>query len=106
MILNLSEYDWEKKGMHVNEGSIILKRTGNYISFIQQARWEDEYAMGMLTGHNDSNLLDGLGQNQSISRISKSEKNGVYGPGHNSFVKSKDGNTRLDRIPWETVPLT
>lgn len=93
VILTYPEYDWEKKGMHVNEGSIILKRNGKlHLVYSASACWEDDYAMGMLTAADDSNLLDPDSWSKSRDPVfSKSEKNGVYGPGHNSFVKSKDG---------------
>ncbi len=93
VILTYPEYDWEKQGMHVNEGAVILKRNGKiFLVYSGSACWEDDYAIGMLTASENSNLLDPNSWSKSTEPLfSKSVENGVYGPGHNSFVKSKDG---------------
>ncbi|WP_347835734.1 family 43 glycosylhydrolase [Gracilibacillus sp. JCM 18860] len=93
VILTYPEYDWEKKGMHVNEGAVILKRNGKvYLVYSGSACWEDDYAIGILTASEDSNLLDPHAWSKSKEPVfKKSIKNSVYGPGHNSFVPSKDG---------------
>ncbi|MFD1849344.1 family 43 glycosylhydrolase [Oceanobacillus bengalensis] len=93
VILTYPEYDWEKKGMDVNEGTVILKRNGKiFLVYSASACWEDDYAIGMLTTSENSNLLDQKSWSKStVPVFSKSEENGVYNPGHNSFVKSKDG---------------
>ncbi|MBD1383355.1 family 43 glycosylhydrolase [Metabacillus arenae] len=93
VILTYPEYEWEKKGMHVNEGAVILKR-GDKIHLVYSASacWEDDYAISKLTASDKSNLLDPKSWSKSKEPLfSKSEENSVYGPGHNSFVKSKDG---------------
>lgn len=97
VILTKPDYDWEKKGMDVNEGAVILKRNGSiFLIFSASACWEDDYALGMLTASEDSNLLDPSSWTKSEQPVfSKSPENGVYGPGHNSFVKSKDGTQDL-----------
>lgn len=93
VILTYPQYKWEKKGMDVNEGAIILKQNGKiFLVYSASACWEDDYAIGMLTASADSNLLDPSSWSKSDKPVfSKSVKNGVYGPGHNSFVQSKDG---------------
>ncbi|MDQ0343755.1 family 43 glycosylhydrolase [Lederbergia wuyishanensis] len=92
-ILTYPEYEWEKKGMHVNEGAVILKRDDKiFLIFSGSACWEDDYAIGMLTTSVNSNLLDPASWSKSPEPLfSKSIENGVYGPGHNSFVQTKDG---------------
>ncbi len=94
VILTYPEYDWEKQGMHVNEGAVILKRNGKiFLVYSGSACWEDGYAIGMLTASENSNLLDPDSWTKSAEPVfEKSVENGVYGPGHNSFVQSKDGS--------------
>ncbi|MEH6991833.1 family 43 glycosylhydrolase [Neobacillus drentensis] len=97
VILTKPDYSWEKKGMDVNEGAVILKRNGSiFLIFSASACWEDDYALGMLQASENSNLLDSASWTKSAQPVfSKSTENGVYGPGHNSFVKSKDGTQDL-----------
>jgi len=93
VIVTYPEYEWEQKGMHVNEGSVILKRNNHlFLVYSGSACWEDDYAIGMLSTSVDSDLLDPNSWTKSTKPVfSTSVKNGVYGPGHNSFVRSKDG---------------
>jgi GH43 family beta-xylosidase len=96
-------YDWEKNGdlhdannpphVNVNEGPEILKH-GNKLFLVYSASgcWTDFYALGMLTASANSNLLDPKSWKKSKEPVfKKSEENGVYAPGHNSFFKSPDG---------------
>jgi GH43 family beta-xylosidase len=96
-------YDWEKNGdlhdannpphVNVNEGPEILKH-GNKLFLVYSASgcWTDFYALGMLTASVNSNLLDPKSWKKSKEPVfKKSEENGVYAPGHNSFFKSPDG---------------
>ncbi|MFD0697323.1 family 43 glycosylhydrolase [Paenibacillus sp. GCM10027628] len=97
VILTKPEYSWEKKGMPVNEGAVILKRNGKiFLVFSASACWEDDYSLGILTAADTSNLLDPASWMKSTQPVfSKSPANGVYAPGHNSFVQSKDGTQDL-----------
>jgi GH43 family beta-xylosidase len=96
-------YDWEKNGdlhdannpphVNVNEGPEILKH-GNKLFLVYSASgcWTDFYALGMLTAPANANLLDSKSWKKSPEPVfKKSEENGVYAPGHNSFFKSPDG---------------
>jgi len=96
-------YDWEKYGdlhdaanpahVNVNEGPEILAH-GKKLFLIYSASgcWTDFYALGMLTASADADLLDPKSWTKSAQPVfKKSEANGVYAPGHNSFFKSPDG---------------
>ncbi|TFF39849.1 glycosyl hydrolase family 43 [Mucilaginibacter psychrotolerans] len=96
-------YDWEKNGdlhdaanpphVNVNEGPEILAH-GKKLFLIYSASgcWTDFYALGMLTASADADLLDSESWAKSAQPVfKKSEANGVYAPGHNSFFKSPDG---------------
>lgn len=97
VILTKPEYDWEKKGMPVNEGAVILKRNGQiFLVYSASACWEDDYSLGILTANETSDLLNPASWTKSAQPVfAKSPANGVFGPGHNSFVQSKDGTQDL-----------
>lgn len=83
-------YDWEKNGMPVNEGPEILVKNNNYfIIYSASGAWTEHYCLGMLTLIG-SNPLDYNSWKKNATPIFKSG-NGVYGPGHASFVKSNNG---------------
>jgi GH43 family beta-xylosidase len=96
-------YDWEKYGdlhdannpphVNVNEGPEILKHNDKlFLIYSASGCWTDFYALGMLTASKNSNLLDPSSWKKSAQPVlKKSESNGVYAPGHNSFFKSPNG---------------
>jgi GH43 family beta-xylosidase len=86
-------YAWEKVNGGVNEGPVALLRNGKiFVTYSASACGSDDYALGLLTASASSNpLLASSWSKRSTPVFSKSTANGVYGPGHNSFVKSPDG---------------
>lgn len=102
--LSTPEQDWERQWkypgvagpsapVYVNEGPQFLKR-GDKLHIVYSASgcWTPHYALGLLTAAADSDPLDAAAWTKSKEPIfSQSVKNGVYGPGHNSFFKSPDG---------------
>ncbi|GLX67587.1 family 43 glycosylhydrolase [Paenibacillus glycanilyticus] len=97
VILTKPEYSWEQKGMPVNEGAVILERNGKiFLVYSASACWEDDYSLGILTADDTSDLLNPASWTKSEQPVfAKSPENGVFAPGHNSFVKSKDGTQDL-----------
>ena len=90
VMITRPEYDWEKIGFLVNEGAAVLKRNGKIFISYSASATDANYAMGLLTASQDSDLLDANSWSKSPTPIFKSA-NGVYGPGHNSFTVSPDG---------------
>lgn len=86
------EYDWEKIGFLVNEGAAVLKRNGKiFISFSASAT-DYNYCMGLLSAADTSDLLDPASWSKTAEPVFQtSEVTGQYGPGHNSFTVSPDG---------------
>jgi GH43 family beta-xylosidase len=83
---------WEMKGKpHVNEGPEVVIR-GKTINLIYSASgaWTDDYCLGLLTATVGSDLLSPSSWMKHPEPIFRSG-NGVFGPGHASFVKSPDG---------------
>lgn len=90
VMITRPEYDWEKIGFQVNEGAAVLKRNGQIFISYSASATDANYAMGLLTTSQESDLLDASSWHKSPDPIFKSA-NGVYGPGHNSFTISPDG---------------
>lgn len=91
MLLTTPEYFWEKRGFEVNEGPAVLVRNGKVIVTYSASDTGHSYCMGMLWADADSDLLDKLSWRKSDSPVfMTSEKNGQYGPGHNSFTTDGD----------------
>ena len=96
VLLTTPDYDWERIDFWVNEGPAILKHNGKiYMTFSASATGEC-YCMGMLSIDEDADLLDPACWTKLRYPVLKTDvKAGVFGPGHNSFVKAEDGETDL-----------
>jgi GH43 family beta-xylosidase len=93
VMITKPEYDWETIGFWVNEGPAFLKRDGKiFISFSGSAT-DENYAMGILTADDDSDVMDPASWSKSTEPVFKTcYETGQYGPGHNSFTVSEDGS--------------
>ncbi len=94
--LSVPEYEWECQGFLVNEGPGCLQHDGNlYVTYSGSAT-DERYAMGMLTLPRGGDPLDPAAWSKSpVPVMVTEEKNGLYGPGHNSFTKDADGKDIL-----------
>ena len=92
VLLTTPDYDWERVGFWVNEGPGLIRRGEHlYITFSASETGVD-YCVGMLSAKEGSDLLDPLSWKKERYPVLKSdEKAGIYGPGHNSFVKDEEG---------------
>jgi GH43 family beta-xylosidase len=86
---------WEKVGRGVNEGpAILIKNNKVFMTYSGSGCWTDDYALGMLSASSSANLLSASSWTKSSGAVfSKSVANGVYGPGHNGFFSSPNGET-------------
>jgi GH43 family beta-xylosidase len=96
-------YDWEKHGdlndpsnpphVSVNEGPQFLSRGEKlFIVYSASGCWTEQYALGLLSAHTGSNLLDSTSWKKHPEPVfTAAPENGVYAPGHNSFFTSPDG---------------
>lgn len=84
--------DWERSGAPLMEGQAVLYRGGRiFIIYSASASWTDDYALGLLT-YAGGDILDAASWVKSERPVfSKLESGGAFGPGHNSFVTSPDG---------------
>jgi GH43 family beta-xylosidase len=94
--LSIPEFDWECQGFLVNEGPGCLIHDGRlYITYSGSAT-DERYAMGLLKLKAGGDPLNAADWEKSPTPVMVTEeKNGLYGPGHNSFTKNKDGKDIL-----------
>ncbi|MGE4286742.1 MAG: cellulase family glycosylhydrolase [Phycisphaerae bacterium] len=102
--INEPTFDWERiweyegiknpeYAVYVNEGPQMLSH-GDKIHIIYSCSgcWTPYYALGMLTAHVDSDLMNPDSWMKADKPVFRqSPENGVYGTGHNCFFKSPDG---------------
>lgn len=94
--LTRPEFDWEIKGFWVNEGPSVLVREGKVFLSYSGAATGIDYAMGLLTASADADLLDPASWTKSPTPVFTSDPSvGIYGPGHNSFTTTPEGDTVL-----------
>lgn len=93
VMITTPDYDWERVDFWVNEGPAIIKKDGKLFLTYSASATGACYCMGMLTVDENDDLLDPLSWKKSRFPVLKTDYNKeVYGPGHNSFVKSEDGS--------------
>ena len=85
-------FPWERVGTpNVNEGPQVVVR-GDTVNLVYSASgsWTDDYCLGLLTARVGSDLLAPESWSKRPEPMFKSGQ-GVFGPGHASFVASPDG---------------
>jgi GH43 family beta-xylosidase len=89
-------HDWETRGYKVNEGPAVLQRNGRiFISFSASAT-DANYCLGLLTASASSNLLDPTSWTKNPNPVfTTNTATSQYGPGHNSFTTSEDGQNDI-----------
>ncbi|WP_409291523.1 family 43 glycosylhydrolase [Peribacillus sp. SCS-37] len=88
------ELAWEKNGTPlINEGPQILKNKQGRVFIIYSASgsWTDDYCLGLLELNGRNPLLQDSWTKKEQPVFKSDPAMNVYGPGHNSFVKSPDG---------------
>lgn len=95
-LLTSPDYDWERVGFWVNEGPAFLKHDGRIFMTYSASETGECYCMGMLSIDAEADLLDPRAWKKERQPVLRSDpEKGIFGPGHNSFVKAEDGVTDL-----------
>lgn len=96
VLLTTPDYDWERVDFWVNEGPAILKHGGKIFLTFSASGTGTCYCMGMMYIDEEDDLLDPHAWTKLRHPVLQTdEEKGIYGPGHNSFVKAEDGVTDL-----------
>ncbi len=91
-LLSVPEKKWEVNGMPINEGPAALYLNGKtHIVYSASGSWTNEYCLGMLTYVGGDPLNRDNWAKCPVSVFSQEDT--AYGPGHCSFVTSKDCKT-------------
>ena len=94
--LSVPEFDWETRGFSVNEGPAILIRRGKVFLSYSASATDENYCVGLLHAPEEADLLNPASWTKSQKPVFQScYENSVYGPGHNSFTVSEDGQTDM-----------
>jgi GH43 family beta-xylosidase len=89
VLIAMPTFDWEGRGMPLNEAPQPLRLGSRYgIVFSASGSWTQEYTLGLLT-NTDGNLLNPKSWVKTGPVFRKNAD--VYGVGHPTFVKSPDG---------------
>lgn len=92
VLLTTPDYDWERIGFWVNEGPTVLKHEGKIFLTYSASATGACYAMGMMSAEEGTDLLDpAVWKKERYPVLATDEEKGIYGPGHNTFVKAEDG---------------
>ncbi|MGI5185728.1 family 43 glycosylhydrolase [Dactylosporangium sp. CA-152071] len=88
--------DWEKRGYAVNEGPTVIQRNGRIFLTYSASATDANYCLGLLTASASANLLSASSWVKSPQPVFTSNAStGQYGPGHNSFTTSEDGQSDI-----------
>ncbi|SES27904.1 Beta-xylosidase, GH43 family [Lentzea xinjiangensis] len=85
---------WETRGYKVAEGPAVLQRNGKIFLTYSASATDANYCLGMLTAPASADPLNAASWTKSPTPVfSSSAATGQYGPGHNSFTVSEDGQS-------------
>lgn len=94
--LTTPTHGWEIRGHKVNEGPAVLKRNGRVFISYSASATDANYAMGLLWADAAADLMDPESWQKSPQPVFHSNADlKRFGPGHNSFTVSEDGETDL-----------
>ncbi|MBE2214393.1 MAG: glycoside hydrolase family 43 protein [Opitutaceae bacterium] len=95
-ILSRPEFGWERQVYWVNEAPAVLVKHGRVFLAYSASATDHHYCLGLLTADADADLLDPASWRKSpVPVFASSEANGQYGPGHNCFTTTPDGQTDI-----------
>ncbi|MER5646310.1 family 43 glycosylhydrolase [Streptosporangium sp. NPDC002524] len=87
---------WETRGFKVAEGPAVLQRNGRLFLTYSASATDANYCLGMLTAPASADPLRASSWTKSASPVFASNAStGQYGPGHNSFTTSEDGQSDI-----------
>ena len=96
VLLTSPDYGWERVGFWVNEGPAFLVHGDRIFLTYSASAAGACYCMGMLSIDADGDLLDPRAWKKERFPVLRTDgEKGVFGPGHNSFVRAEDGTTDL-----------
>ena len=87
---------WETIGYRVNEGPAVIKRNNRIFMTFSASATDANYCLGLLTASASANLLSAASWTKTQTPVFRSNAStSQYGPGHNSFTVSEDGQSDI-----------
>ena len=94
IVITRPEYSWERIKYNVNEGPTVIKHGDRLFVTYSASATNDHYAVGLLWIDQDADIMDPGNWSKSPAPVfATNEEVGRYGPGHNSFTTTPDGQT-------------
>jgi GH43 family beta-xylosidase len=94
--LSVPTHSWETVGYRVNEGPAVIQRNGRVFMAYSASATDANYCLGLLTASASANLMNPASWTKSPQPVFRSNTaTGQYGPGHNSFTVSEDGQSDI-----------
>ncbi|GIH23972.1 hypothetical protein Aph01nite_22820 [Acrocarpospora phusangensis] len=85
---------WETRGYRVAEGPAVIQRNGRLFMTYSASATDANYCLGLLTAQAGADPLQASSWVKSANPVFVSNAStGQYGPGHNSFTVSEDGQS-------------
>lgn len=96
VLLTSPTQPWERIGHNVNEGPAVLIRNQRIFMTYSASATDANYCMGLLTADAEADLLDPKSWKKSPTPVfASSYTTSQFGPGHNSFTTTPDGETDI-----------
>ncbi|PSL52777.1 GH43 family beta-xylosidase [Saccharothrix carnea] len=88
---------WETRGgVKVAEGPAVIQRNGRVFMTYSASATDANYCLGLLTASASADLLNPASWTKNQNPVFESNAaTGQYGPGHNSFTVSEDGQSDI-----------
>lgn len=94
VILTKPEFNWERMKYNVNEGAAVIKRNGKIFVTYSASATNHNYCVGLLWIYKNAEMLNSSNWNKSPGPVFyTNEELDRYGPGHNSFTTTRNGET-------------
>jgi GH43 family beta-xylosidase len=96
VMLSKPEFEWECRGFLVNEGPAVITHGDRLFVSYSASATDENYCIGLLWVDIDANPLQASHWHKSLQPVFiTSDENRQYGPGHNSFTKTPEGEDVL-----------
>lgn len=96
VMLSKPEFDWECRGFLVNEGPAVITHGDRVFITYSASATDENYCMGMLWIDKQADPLNPQNWHKSGNPVfTTCEENRQFGPGHNSFTTTPEGEDIL-----------
>ena len=96
VMLTKPELEWEIRGFWVNEGPAVLKKNGKIFVTYSASATDENYCMGLIYADEKADLMNPDSWTKLQEPVFRTDESvTMFGPGHNSFTRSEDGDDVL-----------